>query len=862
MANWIEEQKVEETTPTQQVPETPVEQPTEQPVQTDQEWVPTTGLTPLQVEQPIVPEITATEPSPIEPVIAPEVTVEPTKVEETKVVEPKVVEPVIKASKEPTGKVETAQDIKAKETSNQASEDALNEQNKITKTDEFNKMIQSGATLEELSSFGSENPNIRKDLAVILRDNLKNTANVKYFGKYSTMTNEQLQAEVNSGNIVPWSEQFNLLPENQRNSFKQYQNVNESVDINNKTDFSSWDKALSVENLVQGMQGLFSVDMRQSYKDMLNSPEFLEINSKLSDKRAEISKFDIEMEDQSENIIKEMAWNLPWVINAAVRDANRDSVKEKRLLLAEYSALQWEHANLKSNAELELDFLKYEDQQNKQTYMTALGLYETRRKEWLDIAAAEAKAEWDIAKEERIRDFQREQREFLKENNIIATQNAFDNQKELAEFRNDLSKSNVKWDWEQRFDWLYFLTDTWEARKVVNWGYEKQDDWTSTYTYVDQDGKPIVETYDITWQVIWASTWDSNFSQAQIDLLNTPNGTIIPTRLKQTTNKNWGKECAEYINDIFASNVWARMWDSYSSKLAVANQKTGWLWSIVAWQPNPSNKEFAKFWHAGVIVWESDDGNSWHVKSSNLNVDGKISVVEVPKNVIGWYRSTNLFEKPKVTEFDDAQKNFLETVDTSKGFNKEAKATIANLGLTEKDVFAFKASNLPKEKTRQFNDILSKINNLKWDNGKFSSARWFSWAVWFGFWEALLPWTRSWDFASDFESFKSLLTVENLDKMSGVLTDKDIDILKSAALSIELWNSETQFVKRMEEVENVYRKALWEEVIDKSNLFYTDKTWIKYTKESLKKEILNQIDNKETTPEEVKVWMKQNNIKF
>lgn len=817
---------------------------------------------PTQVEPTVTPTIT---PEPvIQPTITPEVTVEPTKVEETTVVEPKITEPVVEAPKTPTGKVETAQDIKGQETANKASEDALNEQNKIVKTEEFAKMVESGATLEDLATFASENLQIKKDLNSILRTSFKNTSNVKFFGKYSTMTNEQLQAEVNAGNIVTWSEQFNLLPEEQRSAFKQFQNVNESVNINDKTDFSAWDKAMSVDTLVKGMQDLFSTDLRQAYKDSLNSPEFLALNSKLSDKRAEISKFDIEMEDQEQNIRKELAWNLPWSINAAVRDANRDSVKEKRLLLAEYSALQGEHANLKANAALELDFIKYEDKQAKDSYMTALGLYESRRKEKRADVAAETLA---TSKEESAK-IKREQqladRDFLVENNRIATENAFVNQKELAEFKQSLVKDKVKGEWEQRFDWLYFLSDTGEARKVVNWGYEKQDDWTSTYTYVDADGKPIVETYDISGALIWAWTWESKFSQGQIDLLNTPSGTIIPTRLKTTTNKNGGKECAEYINDIFANDIGARMWDSYASKLLVANEKTGWLWSVVAWQPNPSNKDFARFGHAGVIVWESDDGKSWHVKSSNLNVDGKISVVEVPKSVIDWYKNTNLFNKPGEKNFNDAQTNFLQTVDTSKGFNKEAKATISNLGLTEKDVFAFKATNLPKEKTRSFNDVLSRINNLKWADGKFSSARWFNRAVG----ATLLPfiWTAPWtgwaDFESDFEGLKSLLTLDNLDKMSGVLTDKDIEILKNAALSITLDNSEKQFVKRMEEVENVYRKALWEEVIDKDNLFFTDTDWTKYTKDTLKKEVIRMINDWEATVDEVRAWKTKNNIKF
>ena len=34
------------------------------------------------------------------------------------------------------------------------------------------------------------------------------------------------------------------------------------------------------------------------------------------------------------------------------------------------------------------------------------------------------------------------------------------------------------------------------------------------------------------------------------ELLSAPDGTLIPSRLKQTTNPNNGKECAEFVNDI------------------------------------------------------------------------------------------------------------------------------------------------------------------------------------------------------------------------------------------------------------------------------------------------------------------------
>ena len=74
----------------------------------------------IETTEPIVVEPTVVEPTVVEPTITPEVTVEPTKVEETKVIEPTVVEPVVKPTKQPTGKIETAQDIKGQETSNKA----------------------------------------------------------------------------------------------------------------------------------------------------------------------------------------------------------------------------------------------------------------------------------------------------------------------------------------------------------------------------------------------------------------------------------------------------------------------------------------------------------------------------------------------------------------------------------------------------------------------------------------------------------------------------------------------------------------------------------------------------------------------
>ena len=122
-----------------------------------------------------------------------------------------------------------------------------------------------------------------------------------------------------------------------------------------------------------------------------------------------------------------------------------------------------------------------------------------------------------------------------------------------------------------------------------------------------------------------------------IALLSVPNNSIIPSRLAETTNKNNGKECWEFVNDV----AWAwLMWNYAADKLRVANESTGKTWSVVVWNPAPGNKYFEQFLHTGIIVW--DFGDMWAVKSSNLWADGRVTTNYVPKSVIMWYKSTNL----------------------------------------------------------------------------------------------------------------------------------------------------------------------------------------------------------------------------
>ena len=111
-------------------------------------------------------------------------------------------------------------------------------------------------------------------------------------------------------------------------------------------------------------------------------------------------------------------------------------------------------------------------------------------------------------------------------------------------------------------------------------------------------------------------------------LLDAPDGMVIPSRLSETTNDNGWKECAEYVNDI----TWIGLGSSWSSKQSKIDNSiiVPEAWDTAIWIPDPSNKTFAKYGHAWVVTWVSEDGSMVTIKSSNLNWDGAISTVTVP----------------------------------------------------------------------------------------------------------------------------------------------------------------------------------------------------------------------------------------
>lgn len=139
------------------------------------------------------------------------------------------------------------------------------------------------------------------------------------------------------------------------------------------------------------------------------------------------------------------------------------------------------------------------------------------------------------------------------------------------------------------------------------------------------------------WYGLQLAPW---LSENGANLLLAKDSTLIPTRLDKVSAGNpWGKECGEFVNDVFAWTWMGIMWDTLDSKLKVASSDEWGIGNAVVW--NPWNNSTGHTW---IIMGEDKD--NWLVKSSNLNYDGRISTDKVPKSsMLGYSEYSVIIDK-------------------------------------------------------------------------------------------------------------------------------------------------------------------------------------------------------------------------
>ena len=786
--------------------------------------------------------------------------IEDPKVEEPVVSEPIVEEPVVEETIVEEPKAEEPKQEEPAETTEQV-------------MNNFNQFLEGGATEAEFAQFATKYPNLKTNFRSALKNKFKTEGKARFFAKYSAMGNEDLEIAVKSGDVVVWSEKYNLLPAEKRASFEQYSKEKNASDL--ETEWPA--KAVSFDDILQEQMTIYSSNLREEYNNILSNPRIATTRQQLVDKAGEIEEKNIELENIAEKVKAELGSSLPWAINAVIRDEKNSLLQEKRILLAEQGALNAQLSDMKSDIETELKMIQYEDADKRQAYENALKIWQTNKDQMTEVQKAEFEAENKRLAEER----------------AFNTSIALLNHKAKLEEASDIRKSKLwqisdtrkaklaqqEWKWVERQDGIYFEKKDGTREKVA----DKMNIPGVNEKVSFDDGIPYVEVTDINNNPIWFSPSNTNLTWSEVALLNAPDGTRIPTRLNKeelSPNNPGGKECGEYVNDIMSRSVGQKIGSKWQDKLNYANEDAWGIWSVAVWQVDPNNKEMSKYGHAGIIVWEwiKDWIEQWVIKSSNIEWVWVVSERLVPKSVISGYRSTNAIWKTQT--FDRAQEKFMKTVDIDKFWtSKELWVRAKELWLTPKDVYNYKSQNFDaKQDARdalEQLDIMMKAGDGDW----FSDALWYTegrWRIFWWSWREITtdaewnrvitfpPWSQAAAFKAQFDKFVSWETLGNLWLMTWTLTNKDIDILKNAKTSLSLELSEKDFKEELARIRWALNRTINSNFIPQEDVIYTAPDGLNYSKETMQeyinKKLNTPIDQWWRTNDDAKDFIELNNL--
>ncbi len=592
----------------------------------------------IEWAEPLIKSTEVVEPAPIEeevPVVEPTVTPKPS-VKRTKVAAEEV--PVME---KPTP-IESAEDIKSKQLDIQAKED-----DQITKDQEktinsFTLAVQSG-NLEEARDLAIKNPDLRGVFNSSIRATLWNKSNVEFFSKFNWASNDEMKSAAESGDLVVWSKQYNLLPEEQRRRFEQFNKLNASK----RTDFAS-DNAniISLTDLWEKSQWLPSFDLRAKIEEARNNPELLQTRTDLESLQNEINEFDDALESLEDDIIDTNPKLPRSAILALVSRQSKDIIRNKNTKVNQYNAKLGTYKDLKSDIDMELKILQFESSQEKEIYKTNLAIFEKRRGE--------------MREDEKL--------EFLAENKKIAADNQLIRQKELAEFNSSLRENNNTWGkYIDNGKWDIIYVKDWREVSVLTWL------WKSVWTSEDDNYSYQIKTNeDGTHTVFWLPKKGQNIFQ-------------------QTFGATW-EESTSWIKWVWQGNITSYWW---------SHDRFEWLdidgniWdpvSLPIWGKVKTMVNHPLYWRTMIISTE----DWWEIRFSHMD-EFFIKVWEtLTKWSIIWTigNTGNVLKldwnKPSAAELKAWFGSHLDIVSKdSDGKTRSAKQTeeyLNNLGIEKKEV--------------------------------------------------------------------------------------------------------------------------------------------------------------------------------
>lgn len=349
----------------------------------------------------------------------------------------------------------------------------------------------------------------------------------------------------------------------------------------------------------------------------------------------------------------------------------------------------------------------------------------------------------------------------------------------------------------------------------IKWAIPKEpktintDNWTFVYDYANDTRKPLAWSKKIDKEAEW--TWvqweDENgkylYNNKTGARLNSTGEWNIQSAIQKAVEAcDTGAQCGRFINEVGKqAGVNLNIGNSYQSKVDAVNSigqaktiQDIWQGSIFAYPV-----EWSEYWHIGIVT--------------GVNPDGTVNIMD--------YNYNKDEQKREVNNYDPAR-------------IMSAGGVISKPIITNNNVPAPWEKLSPAKKSA-VQDVLAGIESLEQTSGKSEAVgKWWQKAIgalpFVSLWaeDGFIPWSDAANFKAKFDSLRDLITLPNLDKLKGAMSDKDIAFLKSAATSLTLNMSEKEFDKTLEEVKEKYQNMLWGNAKQLNTTTENDPLWLRW----------------------------------
>jgi len=539
------------------------------------------------------------------------------------------------------------------------------------------------------------------------------------------------------------------------------------------------------------------------YQEFLNTPQFNSLTNNLTGIVWKVNELNDQLEYLVDDIIEQNQWSSGLLISALTNKSRKELVRERNWLIAEATLLQSQIEQVQAQA-----------QQKYQMYEQSVAEEKAMKLEYIA-------QKYNIDTQKVQMDFQVLEKRIQEADMVLSWVSAV--RAKEADYAREMAKEDLKFEREMAKEDIKFERDMYKSQVEAdrNFSYDK------VLKSMDIESQFAIKDFDIQSQfAMLRLKHELDQSWVEYDFQKMDDWTIMAINKKNPSDSrvlwsNW-KLWGDYLTTIWTGKITSYWWAHDNYQWIDIDGKIGdpipSIWGrvvkVVSWQWKSSKPSYWNY-----VDVQDANGNIHryaHLNSVNVNVWD-----EIPYGTSIWQMGNSWY----TIAWPNGDWSHLDYS------VKKADWTWFNA----KEIPWYLATVQPKDKLTPeqltlFSSLQSIQTDIKNDTQWFNRAvgtRWFietvrakvrwTWELWFS------VWSQAGAFASKVEQFRNLLTLPALQYLKWPTSDKDIQFIRSAQSTLSTDLPETEFIKIVDEIEQIMIRNYWTDV-DLSEFWFGNST--------------------------------------